>query len=86
MNTPMESQSYTIHRKIAVSFRDKSLLQVFNMTVGTLSKVAKREINATSGVWVGVCGCLSACVDKWVRLYVCVRVAMYVCLCVLARY
>jgi hypothetical protein len=25
MNTPMESQSYTIHRKIAVSFRDKSV-------------------------------------------------------------
>ena len=44
MNTPVPNQSLTVHRKVAVSFRDLSLLSTFQLSVTTLQRIHGNQI------------------------------------------
>lgn len=49
MNTQYSGQTYTVHRKLAVSFRDQSLLSVFRSTLDMLKRLkATPETEETS--------------------------------------
>lgn len=39
MNTPIPGRTLTLHRKAAVSFRDQTLLQIFQVAISTLKRI-----------------------------------------------
>ena len=45
MNHRTQKRTFTQHRKIAVSFREESLLQVFEVSLQILSQIANRSLS-----------------------------------------
>lgn len=68
MNTPTSGRTLTLHRKTAVSFRDYSLFQIFQVSITTLQQILRGnmstlsldEINKMSTLALNLsCSCLS---------------------------